>query len=886
MIRDAGAAGTQSGDLDTPVMQQYLRERRRHPDALLLFRLGDFYELFYDDAERASAVLGITLTSRSRDRSGARIPMAGVPVRAVNGHLRRLVAAGHKVAICEQMEDPATAKGLVDRQVVRIITAGTFLDDDRLDEGQALHLGAICAEVDRIGLAWVDLSTGKFHAEDFRDARACEGALIRIAPAELLHPDGCRAEDLPLLGWLRRQFPRCVITPFADWNFDRATARARLLAHFGTHTLEGFGCEHLGPSLRAAGASIHYLTETQRQALPHIARLAPAANARRMGLDAATHRALDLVEMARTGERQGSLLALLDRTRTPMGARLLREWLLAPLLERDEILARQQAVTELRHDGVTRAALAATLRGVRDLERLASRLPLGRVNGRDLRALEASLRTAPELKRLLAGFEAPLAGLARDALDSERLIAVADRIARAIVDEPPPGIQEGGVIRDGYDARLEELRAVGRDGVDWIVRFQAQEAARSGIPSLKVGYNRVFGYFIEVTNPHLAKTPADYTRKQTLKNAERFVTPALKEQEYRVLGAKERALALELELFQELRAEVAKELPLLQRTAQAIAEVDVLAALATLAEEENYVAPEVALEPVLEIREGRHPVLAAAGGLGAEFVPNDLEIGGAQGTLAVITGPNMAGKSTYIRQAALISILAQIGSWVPAARAVVGIADRIFTRVGAADELSRGQSTFMVEMTETANILHNATERSLVILDEVGRGTSTLDGLSLAWAIAEHLVEVNGARTLFATHYHELTELGERFAGRVKNLNVAVREWRDEIVFLHKILPGGTDKAYGIHVARLAGIPGRALARAREILGHLEEEHVKGKGSPAGVPERGAGTLPRQLDLFSAAEAEVARRLLSLDPEATTPLEALRLLADLRKLLS
>ncbi|MGE3164848.1 MAG: DNA mismatch repair protein MutS [Planctomycetota bacterium] len=885
MIRDNSSVPARSAHDDlTPMMRQYFAAKERHPGEILFFRMGDFYEMFYEDAELASELLGITLTSRSKDKAGA-VPMAGVPAKAVDGYIRRLLEAGRRVAICEQVEDPREATGVVDREVVRVVTPGTFVEAETLDEGKPLHLAALVRASDVLGLAWVDLSTGRFFAEDVRGPRLWEETLLRVAPAECVYPDGARVEDLPILGWITQQFPRCAQTPFPEWHFDRATGRERLLAHFGTQSLEGFGCEHLGPGLRAAGALVHYLRETQKQALPHITRLVPGASHKCLRLDAATHRALDLVAVARTGDRRGSLLGHLDRTRTPMGARQLREWLTAPLLDTAEILARQGAVAALLAARDARRALRESLRRVRDIERLASRLPLGRVNGRDLRALSQSLREVPEIRRHLDGLEPKILQALAEALPHDPLREIAEAIDRAIVDEPPLTVKEGGVIRDGYEPELDELRATGREGVDWIARFQAEEVARSGIPSLKVGYNRVFGYYIEITHTHRDKIPADYSRKQTLKNAERYVTPSLKEQEQKVLGARERAEELEFDLFCGVRDTVARQMVRLQRAADALAQLDALLTLATVAEEENYVAPEIVEEPVLRIEDGMHPVVAAGPGR-ADFTANDTRLGRLPpvgdgesecGLLAVITGPNMAGKSTYIRQAALIVILAQMGSFVPARRAVIGVADRIFTRVGAADDLAQGQSTFMVEMTETANILNNATERSLVILDEVGRGTSTLDGVSLAWAIAEHLVEQVRARTLFATHYHELTELAERYPGVVHNLNVAVKEWKEDIVFLHKIVPGSTDKAYGIHVARLAGTPRSVLERAKTVLAQLERQT---RAAPP-PPPPADGFL--QLDLFQSRHDEVVRRLRELDPESMTPRQALDAVYELRR---
>ncbi|HIA27027.1 MAG TPA: DNA mismatch repair protein MutS [Planctomycetes bacterium] len=873
----------------TPMMKQFIAAKEQHPEEILFFRMGDFYEMFYEDAQRASELLGITLTSRSKEKGGEPIPMAGIPVKAVDVYLRRLLHAGHRVAICEQIEDPKEARGIVEREVVRVVTPGTFVDEESLDEQCPLHLLAVApARGGGVGLSWVDLSTGRFHAEDFGPLERWQETLVAIAPSECLVPDGSTAEKLPVLAWLEQHFPGCSTTRWPEWHFDRDSGHQKLLAHFGTRSLDGFGCEHLGAGIAAAGSLIEYLKSTQQQALPHITSLRTGASSRRLGLDAATHRALDLLEVARTSERRGSLLGHLDRTRTAMGARLLREWLIAPLVEIEPILRRQRAIAELVSSSGDLEGLFDALKPVRDIERLVSRLPMGRVNGRDLQALGTSLSAVPRLREILAGFESQLFSEVCSSLEVEVLGEVSERIEGTIVENPPLSVKEGGFICDGHDPDLDELRAVGREGVDWIARFQQQEAERTGISTLKVGYNRVFGYYIEVTHTHRERIPTDYIRKQTLKNAERYITPALKEQEQNVLGARERAEGLEYEIFCVLRDHLVRQIAPLQEAASAIATIDVVLSLARVASDEGYCAPELVLDPVLEIEGGRHPMVSA-GSAAADFTANETQLGGEHGTLAVITGPNMAGKSTYIRQAALITLLAQMGSFVPAVSARIGIADRIFTRVGAADDLSRGQSTFMVEMTETAQILNNATDRSLVILDEVGRGTSTLDGISLAWSIAEHLIEKTRARTLFATHYHELTQLEERHPAKVRNLNVLVKEWNDEIVFLHRIVAGGTDRAYGIYVARLAGLPEGVLERAREILAALEGERHPLRGDTVGAsrvefaPQEGPESL-LQPDLFSSRGDEVVSRLDGVDLEGMTPLEALSLLFELKSL--
>ena len=879
----APASGAAS---ETPMMRQYHAAKLEHPDEILFFRMGDFYEMFFGDARLASELLGITLTSRSKDRGGEKIPMAGVPVKSAETYIQRLVEAGHRVAICDQIEDPRLAKGIVDRAVVRVVTPGTFIAENGLDEHIPMHLAALRpTNQGPVGIAWVDLSTGRFHCDELKPGEGME-TLLAVAPRELLLPEGYSVQGDHHIEWLQAHFPSCVITRWPEWHFEPEPAREKLLAHFSTSTLDGFGIEHLRCGLAASGALLEYLRQTQRQALPHITALRAGSSGRRLMLDVTSHRALDLLEVARTGERRGSLLDLLDCTRTAMGARLLREWLQAPLMEKEPILARQAAVAALVRDDLVRDRICDGLRQVRDIERLSSRLPLGRVHGRDLRALSVSLRAVEILKQVLADVEPHrFAELDQD-LDGDGLRAIADRIEETIVDEPPLSITEGGMIRDGYDPTLDELRAVSRDGVSWIASFQAQEQQRTGISTLKVGYNRVFGYYIEVTHAQRDRVPEDYSRKQTLKNAERYITPALKEMEQKVLGSRERADALEGEIFQSLREELTASISMLQVAAAAIAEVDVLISLATVARQEQWSAPELVEEPILEVEAGFHPVVGA-GSARADFTANDLELGGESGTLAVITGPNMAGKSTYIRQAALISILAQMGSFVPAVKARLGIADRIFTRVGAADDLIHGQSTFMVEMVETARILHNATERSLIILDEVGRGTSTHDGISLAWAIAEDLVHRVKARTLFATHYHELVALAEEMPDQVRNLNVEVKEWRDEIVFLHRIVSGSADKSYGIHVARLAGIPAAVLDRARGILAELETGSTVLNRADRSI---GSGSAhhpsdPIQPGLFDQQENLLRDRLKLVDPDDLTPRMAQEFLYQLRTLL-
>ncbi len=799
----------------TPMMQQYQEAKQRHPDALLLFRMGDFYELFYDDAEAASRLLQLTLTSRDKQ-----VPMAGFPHHALESYLQKLLQAGRRVAICDQVEDPAEARGLVKREVVRIVTPGTLTEDALLDPRRPNHLAAVCGQGERFGLAWVELSTGHFQAVDVEAHRLIE-ELARLEVAECLWPEERLRQPLERF---RTILPGMSVTTRPAWNFDGSTARGTLHRHFGVQTLEGFGFEDSQPCLQAAGALLLYLQETLQASLAHLGRLQPYLPGQTLFLDTVTRRSLELTRTLREGRRDGSLLAAMDRTVTSMGARLLQGWLLAPLAERSRIEARLGAVEELKDQLSFRRDLRELLGQVYDLPRLTARASTGRASPRDLAAVAATLRLLPGIKALITARKAPL--LVQLESDLALCPELRAAIETALVENPPLSAQEGGLIRPGYHVELDQLRDISRGGKEWIARFQAQEIERTGINSLKVGFNKVFGYYIEVTHAHVAKIPADYQRKQTLKNAERYITPELKTYEEKVLRAEEQSQRLEYELFLKLRDQVAAQAQQLLRTAEVLAQLDVLAALAELADGQNYCRPELCDESILEIGQGRHPVLEQVLSAGV-FVPNDTAMGPEAGTLLLITGPNMAGKSTYIRQVALLTLMAQMGSFVPAERARIGLADRIFTRVGAGDELTRGQSTFMVEMTETANILHNATTRSLVILDEIGRGTSTYDGLALAWSVAEHLHNRNNCRTLFATHYHELTQLAETLTG-LRNYNAQVSDDKGEIVFLHQIVSGAAGRSYGVHVAQLAGVPSEVLQRAGEVLRQLEDQHRAG----------------------------------------------------------
>ncbi len=846
----------------TPMMQQYREAKARHPGMILLFRMGDFYETFEDDAEVVSRVLGLTLTSRDKT-----IPMAGFPHHQLDNYLRKLLHGGHRVAVCDQVEDPAVAKGLVRREVTRVVTPGTLTDDGLLDPRRTNHLAALApfgsgAKV--VGAAWVELSTGLFRAADVPRERLGDH-LARVAPAEVLVPEmaGATPETAALLERLRQDVEPLTVTGRPDWTFDPASARSALFEHFGVSTLAGFGFDDQQPCLAAAGALLLYLQETLKAGLAHLTRLRPFVEERHLFLDEVTRRSLELTRTLRDGSRAGSLLAALDRTATPMGARLLAEWLVAPLAERRAIDARLDAVGEmLREDGLRRD-LRESLGAAADLQRLTARVSTGRATPRDLAAVARTLALLPRIKARVTARTAPLL------CDLESRVELCpdlrEAIETALVDDPPQSAKEGGVIRRGYDADLDELHAITRDGKAWIARFQADEITRTGIGSLKVGFNQVFGYYIEVTNPHRSRIPPDYQRKQTLKNAERYVTPELKAYEEKVLTAQEKIYQREFDLFTALRDRAAGQTTSLLQTAEVLAQLDVLAGLAELTAERGYCRPQLADEPVLHVRDGRHPVLDQTLPPGT-FVPNDAAMGLEDGTFLLITGPNMGGKSVYIRQVALITLMAQTGSFVPAREATIGLADRIFTRVGASDELGRGQSTFMVEMTEAANILNNATPRSLVILDEIGRGTSTYDGVSLAWGITEYLHDTVGCRTLFATHYHELAELAGRLAG-LRNYNVLVHEADDGIVMLHKIAPGSADKSYGIHVAQRAGVPVSVLERARQVLAELEALHVR-------APERPTAKIRRpkvaQVSLFANSDDPVLAALRDTDVDALT----------------
>lgn len=879
----------------SPMMQQYHDAKQAAGDALLLFRMGDFYELFHDDAKIAARVLGLSLTSR--DKGENPIPMAGFPHHQLDQYLAKIIRSGHRAAICEQLEDPKQAKGIVKRDVTRIVSSGTLTDDSLLDPRASNYLAAVCARPkhpDRVGVAWIDLSTGRFFAAKFSRTKLAD-ELVRIAPSECLVADGLGElilADSP---------ERMAITTRPAWSFGRQAALDVLGRQFGQHALEGFGFtvqpEDDPLDLAAAGAILEYLVETQKSSLEHIERLALYSPDATLQIDSATWRSLEITQTLRDGRRETALLGVIDRTVTSLGARLLSDWLCHPLTDVAAIDARLDAVGELVAHTTTTTAIRQEFSGIYDLERLLARVSTGRASPRDLSFVGRTLAVLPTIKAKLTGRQsAKLVDLeGRIDLCSE----VRARLEQSLVENCPLNTREGGFIRPGCHPPLDELRELMAGGKQWMARYQAAECERTGIGSIKVGFNSVFGYYLEVTHTHRDKVPAEYIRKQTLKNAERYITPELKEYEEKVLSAEERAKQLELDLFAELRSLVASAARRILATAAALAELDVLAGLAELAISRNFVRPTIVSEPILAIEEGRHPVLDALEAAGT-FVPNDCRCEGRGASdeervmrcreretsanpqspsplaphpsLLLITGPNMAGKSTYIRQTALLVLLAQIGSFVPARRATIGVADRLFARVGASDELSRGQSTFMVEMTETARILNTATNRSVVILDEIGRGTSTYDGLSLAWSIVEYLHNQIGCRAMFATHYHELTDLADELPG-VANLNVAVEEHGGKVVFLHRIVPGAADKSYGIHVAELAGVPREVNRRAAEILTQLETQHHTPNGCVASKVERNGHAF--QLTLFEQTDHPLLEEIRKVDVNQLTPLQAL-----------
>lgn len=863
---------------EPPMLRQYRQIKGQYPEMILLFRLGDFYEMFGPDAELAARVLELTLTSRDFG-GGVRLPMCGVPYHAVERYLARLLARGYKAALCEQVEDPKAARGLVRRDVIRVLTPGTVVEDTMLEASCNNFLLSLSGDDACFGIAVVDASTGEFLVTELTGENARQRTLEeigRLQPAEILLPPAL-AQDASFIAALE---PLCSAprTEFARDPLAPRTAEEVLCHHFKVQSLYGFGCEAMPQAIEAAAAALDYLAQTQMSALEHLTSLSTYSLADYMMMDAATRRNLELTHSIRDASREGTLLWLLDHTRTPMGARLLRHWILQPLLDVSAIQARLEAVEELHREALLREDVRDLLRQMADLERLVAKSANGSANGRDLIALRNSLFLLPPLRQLLQNCRSPLLQECGQAIGDLR--SLAELLEAALHDDPPPTLREGHLIKEGYSAELDRLRRAATEGKDWIANLEQKERQRTGIKSLKVGYNQVFGYYIEITKPNLKLAPADYIRKQTTANAERFITPELKEYEALVLSAEERIIDLEYRLFTEVRNAVAAQAEALLRSAQALASLDVLANFAELAARHGYVKPVVDNSDRIDLVASRHPVVEVAQQR-ERFVPNDVHLDCTKNQLLIITGPNMSGKSTYLRQVALLVLMAQIGCFVPAEAAHIGVVDRIFTRVGAYDDLSTGQSTFMVEMNETANILHNATQRSLIILDEIGRGTSTFDGLSIAWAVAEYIHDQNriGAKTLFATHYHHLNEL-ERVLERAHNYRVEVSEEGGTITFLRRIVPGGTDRSYGIEVARLAGLPLPVIERAKEVLARLETDN--GPAAAAPPPDRlpQVKTVTQQLTLFELAPDPIVEELKALDLDALSPRQAMEKLYE------
>jgi DNA mismatch repair protein MutS len=864
----------------TPAMRQYFDAKRQHRDAIVFFRMGDFYEMFYEDALTAARALELTLTSRSKDANGGAIPMCGVPFHAADGYIARLVKKGFRVAVCEQVEDPRKAKGLVRREVIRVVSPGTLTDAGYLDAREPAFLMAIAPSqpAPGYGVALLDLSTGEFTTAEYQGTVGHQSLVDELAilrPREIVAPD----EFDGAAALLQQARLDARVTKVDGWTFDLESARRALLEQLQARSLQGFGLDGHPNAVRAAGALVQHLRETQKVDLAHVREIGFRAGADCLVIDATTVRNLEILEAA-DGGRTASLLHEIDRTMTAMGGRALRAWLVRPLLALERIQDRLDAVEELAFRSTERAKLRDTLKTIHDIERLVARASLGIAGPRDLVALRQSIAAVPRVRMLLTELQAPLVRSLVAELDD--LADLRDELTRTLVDEPPAVARDGGMIRDGVDTDLDELRHISRSGKQLIAEMEEAERARTGIP-LKIRYNRVFGYYIEVSKSNLGSVPPDYHRKQTIAGGERFITPALKEYEEKVLGADEKILEREVAIFERLRAQVGAESPRIQDTARGLASLDVLSALAETASAQNYTKPLMHAGDELTAIDVRHPVVERH--VSDAFVPNDVTLDGSTRQLIVLTGPNMGGKSTYLRQTALLCLMAQAGSFVPARSAKLPIVDRIFARVGASDNIARGQSTFMVEMQETANILHCATSRSLLILDEIGRGTATFDGLSLAWAVAEHLASGSRARpkTIFATHYHELTDLADALSN-VANFHVVVREWKDDIIFLRKVVPGRSDRSYGIQVARLAGLPPSVVTRAREILNGLERDELSRGGRPSLSGSAADGT--RQLGLFQVQPAEddpVHVKLKALDIDNLTPLQALSILADLKR---
>ena len=865
----------------TPMMKQYMETKSQYQDCILFYRLGDFYEMFFDDALTASRELEITLTGKNCGQE-ERAPMCGVPYHAVEGYLNKLVSKGYKVAICEQVEDPKQAKGIVKREVVRIVTPGTNLDAQALDETKNNYIMCIVYIADRYGISVADISTGEYLVTELPDSSRLMDEISRFVPAEIICNEAFYMSGMDLDG-LKDRFG-VTIYSLESWYFDDSLCREKLLEHFHVSGFGGLGLEDYDCGIISAGALLQYLLETQKNSLSNLTHITPYVTGKYMLLDSATRRNLELCETLREKQKRGSLLWVLDKTKTAMGARMLRKYVEQPLISKKDIVLRLDEVEELKNQAISREEIREYLSPVYDMERLLTKITYGTANPRDLTAFKTSLEMLPPVRYLLEEMQSDLLKEIHEDMDS--LEDLCTLLRSAIRDEPPIAMKEGNIIRDGYNEEVDKLRRAKSDGKDWLAKLENEEREKTGIKNLRIKYNKVFGYYLEVTNSYKSMVPDYYTRKQTLANAERYITPELKELEDMILGAEDKLYALEYELYCGVRDQIASQVERIQRTAKAVARLDAVASLALVAERNGYVRPNINEKGVIDIKDGRHPVVERMIPNGT-FIANDTYLDDKKHRISIITGPNMAGKSTYMRQTALIALMAQIGSFVPASRADIGLSDRIFTRVGASDDLASGQSTFMVEMTEVANILRNATSRSLLILDEIGRGTSTFDGLSIAWAVIEYISDSRllGAKTLFATHYHELTEL----EGKISNVNnycIAVKEKGDDIVFLRKIVKGGADKSYGIQVAKLAGVPDLVIERAKEIVEELSNEDITAKVSEIAAKERTTKKKQKtrrydevdiaQMSLFDTVkDDDVLEELKNIDVGNMTPIDAL-----------
>ena len=865
----------------TPMMKQYMETKSQYQDCILFYRLGDFYEMFFEDALTASRELEITLTGKNCGQE-EKAPMCGVPYHAVEGYLNRLVAKGYKVAICEQVEDPKTTKGIVKREVVRIVTPGTNLDTQALDETKNNYIMCIVYIADRYGVSVADISTGDYFVTEIPDSAKLLDEIYRFSPSEIICNEAFYMSGVDMDGMKDRL--GITIYSLESWYFDDEVCRKKLLEHFEVSSFAGLGLADYDCGIISAGALLQYLLETQKNSLSNLTHITPYAAGKFMMIDSSTRRNLELCETLREKQKRGSLLWVLDKTKTAMGARTLRKYVEQPLIDKTEIIRRLDAVQELKEQAISREEIREYLSPVYDLERLITKIAYGSANPRDLTAFRSSLEMLPALLYILQEMKAEL--LKDLAVDLDPLEDLCILVKKAIREDPPIAMKEGNIINDGYNEEVDKLRRAKSDGKDWLAKLENDEREKTGIKNLKIKYNKVFGYYLEVTNSYKEMVPEYYTRKQTLANAERYITPELKELEDMILGAEDKLYALEYELYSEVRDLIASQIERIQKTAKAVAALDAFASLALVAERNNYVRPKINEKGVIDIKEGRHPVVERM--IPNEmFISNDTYLDDKKHRISIITGPNMAGKSTYMRQTALIALMAQIGSFVPAKSANIGLSDRIFTRVGASDDLASGQSTFMVEMTEVANILRNATSKSLLILDEIGRGTSTFDGLSIAWAVIEYISDSRllGAKTLFATHYHELTEL----EGKIDNVNnycIAVKEKGDDIVFLRKIVKGGADKSYGIKVAKLAGVPELVIGRAKEIVEELSDEDITARVSEIASKERVVKKKPKvkkyddvdiaQMSLFDTVkDDDVLEELKNLDVGNMTPIDAL-----------